>query len=59
MIEAVLYKDQTREGRERLDILLHGAPSEEQWMADPAAIAEQERLMAMTGGADAMGGQAP
>lgn len=48
----MLYKDRTQEDRARLDLFLHGPPSEADWMNDPASLGAQLPP-------DAMGGEAP
>lgn len=54
-----LFLGRSEGERAQLEVALYGQEAEEDWFNDPAANAAQERLMAETGGPDAMSGAAP
>jgi hypothetical protein len=59
VIEATLKRGQDADGLARLNVLIYGPPSEDDWLNDPRALASQAQLMAASGGATAEMGEAP
>lgn len=60
VVEATLKRGQDADGLARLDVLIYGPPSEDEWLNDPRALASQAQLMAASGGgASAEMGEAP
>jgi hypothetical protein len=47
VVEARVYRDADEAARQRIDFLIYGPPSEDDWLEDPRALAAQNRLMAM------------
>lgn len=54
-----LFQGRSEGERAQLEVALYGQQAEDAWFNDPAANAAQERLMAQSGGSDAMSGAAP
>jgi hypothetical protein len=53
VVEARVYGGADEAARQRIDFLIYGPPTEDDWLEDPRALAAQNRLMAMAPGGEA------